>query len=137
MNRDSVEAWLKEYGVENYTINEDLSVDVDGDVNLWSKDLLEIPIKFGRVSGYFSCSSNHLSSLVGCPISVGGDFYGYSNCLTILEGCPESVGGDFDCKMNDLKEEEWFLYNCTPEQIGLYYKNKKLIRLKITQLMKI
>ena len=39
MNRVGVEAWLKEYEVVNYTLNEDLSVDVEGDVDISFKDL--------------------------------------------------------------------------------------------------
>ena len=40
MDRVGVEVWLKEYGIKNYTINEDLSVDVNGVVNLVSVGLV-------------------------------------------------------------------------------------------------
>ena len=84
MNRDSVEAWLKEYGVENYTINEDLSVDVDGD---------------------FYCNANNLTS---------------------LEGCPSSVGGGFNCGNNRIGDSELFLYSYSSDQVRQYYNGKDL-----------
>ena len=46
MNRVGVEAWLKECEVVNYTLNEDLSVDVEGDVDISFKDLSVIPVSF-------------------------------------------------------------------------------------------
>ena len=113
MDKNSVEDWLKTYGVENYTINKDLSVDVIGDVNLWSKGLLEIPVKFESVSGDFSCNNNRLSTLLGCPDSVGRNFFCNDNCLVSLIGCPEFVGGDFYCMFNSLNDSDEFLYSCS------------------------
>jgi hypothetical protein len=92
----------KEYNIENYTINSDGSIDVDGDINLNSISLKKIPIKFNIVSGNFSASINNLTSLEGCPKEVGGDFYCSYNQLTSLEGCPKEVGGNFYCSYNQL-----------------------------------
>lgn len=39
-----------------------------------------------------------VTSLQGCPQSVGGDFGCNHNQLTSLQGAPQSVGGDFDCR---------------------------------------
>jgi hypothetical protein len=90
----------KKYGIKNYTINDDLSIDVKDNVFLYSKGLNDIlPLKFRRVDGYVDCSSNKLKSLRGCPKWIGGDFYCYQNIfLTSLEFGPEYVGGDFDCR---------------------------------------
>ena len=79
------------------TLNSNSSYDVDGDVNLSEMDLTELPMKFGKVHGNFSCSNNKLTSLVGSPIEVNGGFYCYNNKLTSLIGCPKYVGGDFWC----------------------------------------
>ena len=98
----------KEYGIQNYTINEYGSIDVDGNVDLSNKNLTRIPLKFRNVSGIFSCRFNQLTSLEGCPKSVGGDFYCSNNQLTSLEGCPQSVGGYFDCQNNQLKDFRGF-----------------------------
>ena len=91
----------KLYNIVNYTINNGL-VDVDGDVNLYTECLTELPLKFGKVTGYFECSNNLLTSLEGAPKTVGGRFDCSSNKLTSLEGCSEKVGGDFCCKNNQL-----------------------------------
>ena len=58
MDRAGIEEWLKKYKVENYTINEDLSVDVAGGVNIGAKGICVLPVKFRNVSGYFSCHNN-------------------------------------------------------------------------------
>jgi len=90
------------YRIKNYTINSDGRVDVAGNVNIFNFGLTKLPLKFGKVSGYFDCSSNSLITLEGCPKSVGGHFFCSSNHLTKLEGCTQSIGGDFDCGFNQL-----------------------------------
>ena len=97
--KEKIAAWLDSNEIMNYTINDDLTVDVNGVVNLTGSKFDKIPVKFGKVTGYFSCDNcKNLTSLEGCPTSVGGSFY-CSNCtsLTSLKGCPESVGGEFWC----------------------------------------
>ena len=79
---EEIEEWLKLYNIENFTILEDLSVDVHGNVNLYNKKLTHIPIQFGTVNGYFYCSDNSLTSLQGAPREVGGNFYCDNNSLT-------------------------------------------------------
>ena len=106
MDRTGVENWLDLYGVKNYTINEDLSVDVAGDVNIKSRGLIEIPIRFRFVSGSFVCGFNKLTSLIGCPVSVGG-FFCNNNKLTSLEGSPVEVGGYFGCDRNKITSLEY------------------------------
>ena len=100
--------WLDTMHVNNYTINPDWTIDVNGDVNLWDKNLTEFPdyIKFNHVSGQFDCAGNQLTSLKGCPASVGYSFYCNRNQLTSLEGCPTSVGGYFGCYDNPGKFTE-------------------------------
>ena len=102
MDRNEVEAWLNAYDVENYTINEDLSVDVKSSVFLSSRYLVEIPIKFRNVSGSFFCNDNKLTNLEGCPIKVSIGFYCYDNNLVSLLGGPIDVGVDFGCHNNFL-----------------------------------
>ena len=92
----------KKYGIINYNINSDGLVDVNGNVNLYNKGLVELPLKFGKVSGDFNCRGNQLTSLDGCPRIVGGNFYCHNNKLTSLVGGPKEVGGDFDCGYNEL-----------------------------------
>ena len=104
MDRIGVESWLKSYEIENYTINEDLSVDVNGSVSLSNMELKKIPVRFRNVSGDFICSQNKLTSLLGCPIRVYGVFSCYDNKLHSLEYCPVEVGGSFSCGKNQLTD---------------------------------
>jgi hypothetical protein len=97
-----IDSICQQYGIQNYTINEDGSIDVDGNVYLSYEKLYELPLKFGRVTGNFDCSRNQLTTLEGCPGEVGGGFYCNGNKLTTLEGCPREVGGYFNCSYNKL-----------------------------------
>jgi hypothetical protein len=101
--RDGVIQVCKRYGIEDYTINDDLSIDVDGDVYFIQKGLKYLPLKFNYVSGDFNCYSNNLVSLEGSPQTVGGDLSCSYNSLETLKGSPQSVGGYFDCYNNKLK----------------------------------
>ena len=78
-----------EYHIENYTINDDMSISVNGSVGLAYRNLKSIPITFKEVSGYFSCNDNQLTSLEGCPETVSGGFSCYDNQLTNFDGLPE------------------------------------------------
>jgi len=93
---------IDKYYIENYTINDDLSIDVDGNVYLSSKELTKIPLKFGRVSGYFYCGINNLSSLYNSPQWVDGNFYCNNNKLTSLEFLPRYIGGFINCNHNKI-----------------------------------
>ncbi len=93
---------LKKCVKGTYTINDDGSIDVNGDVILSNRKLIKIPFKFRHVSGYFDCSHNRLISLEGAPTTVGGSFFCTYNQLTSLEGAPITVGGIFSCPCNRL-----------------------------------
>jgi hypothetical protein len=101
----NIENICQEYDIQNYTINSDGTVDVDGIVDLSRRNLSKLPLKFGRVTGSFYCGNNQLTSLEGCPNEVVGSFDCCLNQLTTLEGCPKVVGGNFNCKNNPLPQE--------------------------------
>jgi hypothetical protein len=90
------------YGINNYTINEDMSIDVDHGVLLSNKGLYKLPLKFNKVIDYFSCSNNRLTTLEGAPKNVGGNFSCNNNQLTTLAGSPNTIGGYFRCINNKL-----------------------------------
>jgi hypothetical protein len=50
-----IQTWLNEMGIENYTIYDDLTIDVDGSVKLWNKKIEKLPpfIKFNKVGSSF------------------------------------------------------------------------------------
>jgi hypothetical protein len=106
----------KKYGINNYTINDDGTIDVNGDVNLWIKGLTELPLVFNKVSGNFSCNHNELTTLKGCPRWIGGWFNCGWNKLTSLEFGPDYVGGYFGCSNNKLTDNY-----CDTEIGGRFY----------------
>lgn len=106
--------------VDNYTINPDYTVDVEGNVHLVSSDLKDydgkLPFKFNRVTGSFGCGYGTFKSFWGCPKEVGtyvwicgceggtlegsfqkvGSFIKlYATKLTSLEGLQDVINGDF------------------------------------------
>ena len=108
-----IDSICNKYGIKNYTINQDGTIDVDGDVYLHNKKLTKLPLKFNKVSGSFFCSNSKLTTLEGCPKEIGGNFDCYTNNLTSLEGGPIKVGGDFFCQYNQLTTLEG-----SPKEIG-------------------
>jgi hypothetical protein len=123
----TIEEICEKYKIKNYHINEDGTIDVDGDVLLSHNNLLKIPLRFGRVGG-FNIAYNRLTSLEGCPTKVDGHFSCARNYLTSLEHCPKEVGGGFYCNNNELTD----LKGC-PEIIGEFFhgsNNDKLTSIK-------
>lgn len=135
-----------------FVIHDDLTVDVDGDVELSKLNLKIIPCQFGEVSGNFNCSKNLLTSLEGVPRVLKGAFFCNNNQLTSLTFCPNEVRGNFDCSYNLLsslkggpqslqKDQEYGHYNCShnpitelshlPQQVDNFYcKNTHITSLK-------
>jgi hypothetical protein len=104
--------WLHSMEIYDYDIYDGI-IHVVGDVDLYNKRLICIPVQFGYVSGNFNCGWNRLTSLEGCPSEVGGAFYCGDNQLKSLEGCPSEVGGNFKCHDNQLTSLE----GC-PSEVG-------------------
>jgi len=103
---DDIESICNELKITNWKLNPDGGVDVDGNVDISYLRLTKLPIKFGKVTGYFNCHFNKLNSLEGSPIEVGGNFYCPNNRLTTLEGGPIEVGDGFNCAYNQLTSLE-------------------------------
>ena len=129
-SKEYLELYLEHIGVKEYRINEDMSVDVFGNVWIGGLKLKRIPIKFGtifgnfickdnelvslnnapkKITGYFDCSNNTLTSLKGGPIEVEDSYYCNSNGIKTLQGGPKIVGKDFVFSENFLTSLEGFL----------------------------
>ena len=124
----TIDEICEKYNIKNYTINDDGSIDVNGEVVLYEMDLYELPLTFNKVTGYFDCQNNKLTSLKGSPRWVGGYFYCDFNDLTSLEFSPEYVGGSFGCVDNDLTDLVG-----SPKEVGGYFycaSNQNLVNLK-------
>jgi hypothetical protein len=155
-NEKEIKTWLDNMKIKNYTINSDLTVDVNNDVNLVNKGLTTIPIQFGIINGYFDCACNQLTSLKGtpyevkswfsvranklktlegCPKVVHSHFYVSSNALTYLDFLPEKISGAINCTDNplvkidyeDLKNVEMST-DTTPFSLHLPYKFKNKLK---------
>lgn len=127
--------------IKNYKIQSDLSVDVNGDVEIIDMPKFQLSFQFGIISGKFvikntgiktceffpkevedlsiECNEN-LESLEGCPKVVGRNFYcGGNHKLSSLKGCPERIEGSFttiSCNLSNLKggpKEVIGFYNCS------------------------
>ena len=129
-NFADIDTICKKYGITNYTINPDGTVDVGGNVSFYNRGLKDFPIKFGKIMGYFDCRHNELETLEGSPREVG-DFYCDYNKLTTLEGGPNSVNGSFYCAYNQLSSlrggPKEIDYDC-----DFHCNNNKLISLEFS-----
>jgi len=144
--------WLDEYGVNDYTINDDMTIDLVGssfknhDLQLHSKLLHEFPdyIQFGTVKGWVDLRDNKLTSLRGCPHTVGSFFDCAYNKLTSLKYGPSKVGGDYECfnNLNLISLEgapdtiyPTYTFNCSGTKLSMdtiiEYKKKNKIYGKI------
>jgi hypothetical protein len=110
----------KRYNIKNYTINDDGSIDVNGNVDLYNNGFVELPLRFNKVTGCFDCGYNNLTTLEGCPRWVGGFFYCSRNELTSLEFSPDYVGYYFECTGNKLTNNY-----CESEIGGNFYTSLK------------
>ena len=117
---NSIHDICEKYGIENYTINPDGSIDVNGDVDLYNCNITELPLRFNKVTGWFDCGRNNLTTLEGCPRWIGGRFSCVYNDLTSLEFSPDYVGGDYYCEWNDLTDNY-----CDTEIGGGFYTTLK------------
>lgn len=94
---------LDSLNIENYTIDNNMIVNVNGDVNISDMGIKEIPFKFGEITGEFNIAVNRLESLNNMPLKVGGDFNCSKNLLKSLDGCPKYIGGDLIATNNPIK----------------------------------
>jgi len=111
-NRAIIEKWIKQFSVGRYhdpfvleakfTINNNLTIDVKGNLNLYNIGLVELPlyIKFRTVKGTMWINSNPLTTLRGCPEYVTDNFFCCDNQLTSLEYAPKKVDDMFACYNN-------------------------------------
>ena len=98
----SINEICEKFGIKNYTINDDGSIDVDGYVEISDCGLTELPLIFNKVSGGFYCHKNNLTDLKGSPRWVGGLFDCRQNNLVDLKGGPDYIDDGFDCQNNKL-----------------------------------
>ena len=91
-------------GIENYAINDDLSLNVYDSVSMQfiSKKIGKIPLSFNYVQDNFYCDEKRLKSLIGFPKRIDGMLDISINQLKNLNYCPEYVSEEFFCEQNHL-----------------------------------
>ncbi len=107
-NREDIISYLNSLGVKGYKINDDLTIDAIGNVNIRSKQLKNLLVKFNLVHGDFDCSMNLLTSLEGCPNIVLGNFECGGNQLKSLVNGPRLVGKNYSCILNPIENLDDF-----------------------------
>ena len=88
-----IEKWLNNFNILNYTINNDLTIDLKNDLYLRNCSIKEFPnyIQFNNVAGSVSLADIGLISLRGCPRKIGGFFSCGYNLITSFTGGPEEI----------------------------------------------
>jgi len=103
-----IKKWLEEHRITKYSLNEDLSIDVDGSVEASKLRYGNFPeyIQFNEISGDFYCTDCQLTTLRGCPRTVHMNFgMGVNPGLNSINYVPTYVGGNFFSKRNPQLEE--------------------------------
>lgn len=118
MTEKGIHAICKKYNIINYTINTNMTIDVEGDVKL-SKindtffDQSDSDIKsimhFDDDSDDDDAFDIFVPTITQLPLRfnvVNGNFDCSNNMLTTLSGCPKEVLGSFTCEFNSLTSLE-------------------------------
>jgi hypothetical protein len=79
---------------------------VHGDLMLMKLGLTSLLGCPQHVRGNFICTYNKLETLDGAPQEVGSHFLCYRNKLKTLKGAPQRINGGFDCSYNVLETLE-------------------------------
>lgn len=108
----SIKVKCLRYNINNYSINKDGTIDVNGDVDLEKRNLIKIPFKFSRVEGDFYCNDNRLISLEGAPRHLGGSICLSNNRLTSLKHFPENIFGHLILLQDNPVTEIFYLNPC-------------------------
>lgn len=107
-NKEDIQRWLIKHDIKNFTILEDNSINVKGDVKLSNllENLSKLPVNFNEVDGDFDISDNVLTSIEGSPQKVSGDFKAHKNEINSLKGGPKEVGKNFIILKNNIRSLE-------------------------------
>lgn len=81
-------------------------VNINGNIWIHSKNLTSIPMKFGIVTGHFSCYDNQITSLKDSPYEVGGNFNINNNQISSFAYMPKKIGNCFYCERNQITSFE-------------------------------
>jgi hypothetical protein len=132
-----IKQWLNDNQLEGfYHINDDLTIDIEKDVNFRLKKMGDFPsyIQFGKINGGFDCSRCNMTTLRGCPTYVKKFFFCEKNKLTNLKFMPKYIGATFsacDNNITDLSDlnstimgDTWLSRNLLSEKEIFKFENR-------------
>jgi len=96
------------FGRKNWKLNSNGEVDVEGRVDMSKMNLTKIPVKFGKVEGWFNCSFNNLTTLKNCPHTLEENIDFSNNQITTLEYFPKIINGELHCSMDNNPLHNYF-----------------------------
>lgn len=134
--REYIEFNIEKFGIKNYIIDDDLNVNVKGDVDISGRGLIKIPIKFNIIDGDFNCSNNKLTNLVNSPMTVNGIFDCSNNNIYTLIGGPRFIDMAYDCSNNLLEDLDGYpdicvnVFDCSNNYIKTLIHLPKILNVK-------
>lgn len=128
--------WLYFHGIKNATVDPNtLVIDVDGDVEFDVEDITQLPYQFGTVTGDFSVGGMPLTTLKGCPHTVGESFDCSHTDITSFEGGPRQVGRNYIAASCSMLTSLQGLPEVVPGILALAHNTRKAAaKSKVTSL---
>ena len=133
INKELIELFCEEFNIKNYYINEDYSINVYQNVVLDNFIGDELPIKFNKVIGYFSCNKSNIKSFKNFPNLIELSFYFQSNTIENFHGFPKTVKGRTVLWGSTIKSLDG--YNGSIKRLNIEDKYKLIRKLKLTKLL--
>jgi hypothetical protein len=102
-----VSDWMEKNTVNNsFRVGPDGHINVNGSCTLIAGPYKQLPVRFSLVTAGFACNARGLTTLEGCPETVGLTFMSRSNPITNLVGGPTHVGASYNvlhCPLESLE----------------------------------
>lgn len=106
--KEEVKKMCKNFGIEEYLINDDLSIDVYNHFRFPIGGQAYIPLNFNEITGNFTFRHSSLKSLKGCPKIIGGSLDVSWNNLRSFEDGPNEIKRNLICNTNNIKTLKGF-----------------------------
>ncbi len=133
INKELIELFCEEFNIKNYYINENYSINVYQNVVLDNFIGDELPIKFNKVIGYFSCNKSNIKSFKNFPNFIEENIYLQGNIIENFHGFPKKVKGRIFLWGSTIKSLDG--YNGSVKRLNIEDKEKLIRKLKLTKLI--
>lgn len=133
INKELIELFCEEFNITKYYINEDYSINVHQNVDLDRFIGDELPIKFNKVKGYFSCSKSNIKSFKNFPNFIEENIYFQGNIIENFHEFPKIIKGRIVLWGSTIKSLEG--YNGSVKRLNIEDKEKLIRKIKLTKLL--